>query len=85
MSNDFNCPDSVYTAMQAAGPAGPSTLYLVRKLGPGRVQWAGSPAAGNANPGVDDTPTTWALDGVRATQRDLRRALTEHMERRAAS
>ena len=70
MTNAFNCPERVYEAMQD-GLGGP-LLAAVHELGPGRVQWAGTPAvASRVSESMYNRPTTWAVDGQRVTHGEL--------------
>lgn len=74
--NPYGCPDSVFTAMR--GSMRPM-LNAVELLGPDRCRWikgkcpsfkAGtSPKLNNPN-----QFTSWALDGKRATEKDLMEA-----------
>jgi hypothetical protein len=64
--NPFGCPDSVFAALSAFGTP---MLRAVRVLGPERVQWIGTPV--ETRRADADSATCWALDGKRATQKDL--------------
>lgn len=69
MTNPYNCPNRVYQAMQHGKL---QMLAAVKALGPSRAQWLGNPLKGSTGSRSDDTvPTSWALDGARATKREL--------------
>ena len=74
--NPYNCPDSVYTALQATEAFAFSDfkplLRAVVKLGPTRVCWLGSPAKKDVSSvGFGYNTTCWALDHKRATHNEL--------------
>ena len=71
MTNPFRAPDSVYQAMlKVTG----GMLYVIRALGPERVQWVGNPLKKDGQcRGVSwqDAKTAWFMDGKRATVGDF--------------
>ena len=56
ISNEFFCPERVYDAIQKGVTP---MLVAVRKLGPERVRWAGTPPS----IATGAYPSAWALDG----------------------
>ncbi|QCG95009.1 hypothetical protein E6C67_14360 [Azospirillum sp. TSA2s] len=68
-SNPFNCPPQVYRSMMdRATPTHMPALWAARTLGPLRVQYAGRPYRKMGDRtisglSIDDTPTSWSLDG----------------------
>jgi hypothetical protein len=69
--NPYGCPVKVLQLIEAAANGSkmtPGLLVVVAKLGPSRVKWLGS--EGCPNGGSPDF-TALALDGTRATARDL--------------
>ena len=73
MSNLFNCPDQVFQSMQSAAALATPFLGLVKRLGPGRVQWAVMPRNVH-HKSISDTATAWSLDSKRATAGQLMEA-----------
>lgn len=61
-SNPFSAPPAVYRSMDRATPTDMPALWAVRTLGPGRVQYVGRPR-NTADCSINDTPTSWSLDG----------------------
>jgi hypothetical protein len=62
-SNPFSAPPQVYRSMlDRATPTHMPALWAVRTIGPERVQYVGRPRAVGGF-GIDDTPTSWSLDG----------------------
>ena len=64
--NPYNAPEHVYDYMQT-GHSG--MLNVLRKLGPGRVQYAGHPPIQSTSP--DNSLTSWMVDGERRTVREI--------------
>lgn len=69
-SNPFNCPPQVYRSMMERHPTPThmAALWAVRTIGPERVQYVGRPyrKMGDitlSGLSIDDTPTSWSLDG----------------------
>lgn len=66
MTNPFNAPDLVYSALQRYTTP---LLQTISALGPARVQWLGSP------PGINPSNLScWSLDGQRATIDEILKA-----------